>query len=55
MMKYSRRWLQTKQRSMAGSQWSASRRQGWSTTLDAPLTESTKLEQRGQKPTEGNV
>ena len=52
---YNRRWLQTKQRSMAGSQWSASRRQAWSSTSDVPLTENTKLEQRGQRPTEVNV
>ena len=51
MTKYSRRWLQTKQKNSVGLQSNASRRQGFTLTSDAPLTESTKLEQHGQKPT----
>ena len=55
MMRYNRRWLQTKQRSTVGLQSNASRRQGFTLTSDVPLTENSKSEQRGQKPTEANV
>jgi hypothetical protein len=50
-MRYSRRWLQNKQRSTGGSQWSASRRLGFLLNSGARLTESTKSEQRGQTHT----
>ena len=55
MMKYNRRWLQTKQRSTAGLQSNASRRQGFTLTSGVHLTENSKLEQRGQRLTEANV
>lgn len=50
-MRYSRRWLQNKQRSTGGSQWSASRRLAYRLNSDAHSTESTKSDQRGQTHT----